>query len=54
MAQRQSAQFDRLADLLATLSTEDQATLALAMRVAAPIVGRLIRRAEAISGKAET
>jgi DNA-binding MarR family transcriptional regulator len=36
---------DRLAEMLAALPDEDEATLALTMRVALPIIGRLIRNA---------
>jgi DNA-binding MarR family transcriptional regulator len=35
----------RLAELLTTLSAEEEATLALAMQVALPIIRRLIHRA---------
>jgi DNA-binding MarR family transcriptional regulator len=36
---------ERLAEMLAALPDEDEATLALTMRVALPIIGRLIRNA---------
>jgi DNA-binding MarR family transcriptional regulator len=36
---------ERLAEMLAALAAEDEATLALTMRVALPIIGRLIRNA---------
>lgn len=45
MAERQSALRCRLVDFLTTLSTEDEAALALAMHVALPIVQRMIRNA---------
>jgi DNA-binding MarR family transcriptional regulator len=41
-AERRQARRDQLATLLATLPPEDEATLALAMRVAVPIVRRLL------------
>ena len=45
VADRLRDRHDRLADLLATLSPEDDASLRLAMRVARPIVRRLIETA---------
>lgn len=45
LADRQRARHDRLAALVATLSTEEEAALALAMRVALPIIQRMIRNA---------
>jgi DNA-binding MarR family transcriptional regulator len=42
IAERQRDLRDRLAALLATLSAEDEAALALAMHVAQPIIGRMI------------
>lgn len=45
IAQRQRDLRGRLADLLTTLSTEDENALTLAMNVAQPIVGRMIRTA---------
>jgi DNA-binding MarR family transcriptional regulator len=45
IAQRQRARRGRLADLISTLSTEDEAALTLAMHVAEPIIGRMVRNA---------
>lgn len=45
VAERLRDRHDRLADLLTTLSPEDDASLRLAMRVARPIVRRLIETA---------
>ncbi|WP_328604253.1 MarR family transcriptional regulator [Amycolatopsis sp. NBC_00345] len=45
VADRLRDRHDRLAELLATLSPEDDASLRLAMRVAGPIVRRLIESA---------
>ena len=45
IAERQRALRGRLADLLSTLSAEDEAALTLAMHVAQPIIGRMIRSA---------
>jgi len=47
IAQRQRARHGRLADLIRTLSTEDEAALTLAMHVAQPIIGRMVRNAAA-------
>jgi DNA-binding MarR family transcriptional regulator len=47
ITQRRRALHGRLADLLTTLSTEDEAALTLAMHVAQPIIGRMIRGAAA-------
>lgn len=46
MAERQEALAGRMADLLATLSAEEEASLRLAMRVSQPIVLRMIRTAQ--------
>jgi DNA-binding MarR family transcriptional regulator len=54
IAERERARRDRLADLLATLSAEDEAALTLAMRVAQPIVDRLIRSAAQAGSRAES
>jgi DNA-binding MarR family transcriptional regulator len=60
IAQRRQGLRDRLTELLATLSTEDEKALTLAMHVAKPIVQRMMRTAAAtdpatksIHGKAE-
>jgi DNA-binding MarR family transcriptional regulator len=45
IAQRQRARRGRLADLISTLSAEDEAALTLAMHVAEPIIGRMVRNA---------
>ena len=45
VANRLRDRHDRLVDLLATLSPEDDASLRLAMRVAGPIVRRLVETA---------
>ena len=42
LAQQKQVRHDRLAELLATLSPEDEATLSLAMHVTFPILRRLI------------
>jgi len=47
IAQRQRARHGRLADLITTLSTEDEAALTLAMHVAQPIIDRMVRNAAA-------
>lgn len=51
VADRLRDRHDRLADLLATLSPGDEASLRLAMRVAGPIVRRLI---ETAAGRPDT
>jgi DNA-binding MarR family transcriptional regulator len=45
IAERERGRRDRLTGLLATLSAEDEAALTLAMRVAQPVVGRMIHNA---------
>lgn len=45
LAELRQARYERLAGLLEALPVEDEATLALAMRVALPIVQRLIQDA---------
>jgi DNA-binding MarR family transcriptional regulator len=45
LADRQRTRHDRLAALVTTLSAEEETALALAMRVALPIIQRLIRNA---------
>ncbi|MEU0965308.1 MarR family transcriptional regulator [Streptomyces sp. NPDC005917] len=45
LAERQRAQHDRLAELVATLSAEDAEALALAMEAALPVIRSLIHNA---------
>jgi DNA-binding MarR family transcriptional regulator len=45
LAQQKNDRHDRLAQLLATLPPEDEASLSLAMHVALPIIRRLIQTA---------
>jgi DNA-binding MarR family transcriptional regulator len=54
VANRLRDRHDRLADLLATLSPEDDASLRLAMHVARPIVRRLIETARRSDTQATT
>jgi DNA-binding MarR family transcriptional regulator len=49
-AELHEAQNDQLAELLDTLSPEDEATLGLAMRVAMPLIQRLTRQAALTNG----
>jgi DNA-binding MarR family transcriptional regulator len=49
-AELHEAQNDQLAELLETLSPEDEATLGLAMRVALPLIQRLTQQATSMNG----
>jgi DNA-binding MarR family transcriptional regulator len=49
-AELHEAQNDHLAELLETLSPEDEATLGLAMRVALPLIQRLTQQAALTNG----
>ncbi len=49
-AELHEAQNDQLAELLETLSPEDEATLGLAMRVALPLIQRLTQQAALRNG----
>ena len=44
-AELTQSQHERLAELLDTLSTDEEVTLGLAMRVASPLIEKLIRQA---------